>query len=311
MAQADYKKESVSLIVTIFNEAQTLPDFLQSLAQQSRLPEELVICDAASEDKSQQIVRDFAKKAPFPVELIVKASTRSVGRNLAAKKAKGQWLAITDAGTIVDRDWLKELLKKAAAKKVPLVAGYYRAQSETKLQAAIAPYFMVTPNRLDETKFLPATRSMLIKKSLWEEVGGMDESLDYAEDYPLAKKLEAKGVKMAFAKEAIVNWLPPKTIESFFKTILATAQYDVIAKVIRPKIYLVFARYLIFLLILLFFGNFYLIFLLIMLYFLWSIAKNYLNCKQAWFYLPLLQVLADLAVMLGSLLGLIQTRQQA
>lgn len=301
--KSDYKKEMLSLIVTIFNEADSLPDFLQSIEEQKLLPDEVIIVDADSSDESVKIIQKFQSQSNLKIILIQQNCSRAVGRNLAAKKAKGQWLAITDAGTVLDKNWLLELIAEQGRSQVPVVAGYYRALATSKLAAAIAPYFMVTKQRFDEKTFLPATRSMLIKKSLWEELGGLDESLAYAEDYPLAQKIKKTGVKIGVAKKAVVNWLPPDNFLSFFKTIVATAQYDVIARVIRFKIYLVFARYLIFFLILLFFCNFLLIISLMTLYLLWSILKNYQACPQAWYYLPLLQVLADLGVMWGSIKG--------
>ena len=54
-----------------YNGAKYIEEQLQSIAGQSRLPTELVICDDRSSDATQEIVRRFAESVPFTVRLIV------------------------------------------------------------------------------------------------------------------------------------------------------------------------------------------------------------------------------------------------
>ena len=307
MTKFDYKKELPSLIVTIFNEALALKDFLTSLERQSLQPGEIIFVDAGSSDGTQELLKKFIKHSSVPSKLFIKKGNRSVGRNFAVKKSRGDCLAITDAGCILDKNWLKELWKKQEETYARVIAGYYRGLADSAFQEAVIPYFLVMPERLQESSFLPATRSMLIEKSLWQEIGGLEERLEYSEDYHLANKLKKKKVKIAFAREAIVYWLPAKNIFQFWQKIFGMAKNDVLASLLRFKVYLIFLRYLIFLTILIFFNNIYLIFSLIVLYLLWAIIKNLVYCKKSFFYLPLLQVTSDVAVMLGTVAGLIQS----
>jgi len=59
-----------SIALATFNGEKYLASQLQSLARQSTLPAELVISDDCSEDHTVEIVRDFAKRAPFPVRIL-------------------------------------------------------------------------------------------------------------------------------------------------------------------------------------------------------------------------------------------------
>ena len=303
MSDKHYKKESISLIVTVLNEAATLSALLKSIAQQTLLPDELVIVDADSQDASQQLIKDFSQHSPIKVKLLVKAGNRSQGRNWAVKHSHGQWLAMTDAGCVLDKDWLAQLCLTQQQTGAEVVAGYYQALANNPLQQAIAPYFLVTSQRLKAREFLPATRSMLISRQLFRQLGGFAEHLAFAEDYALAKKMKQQQVNIAFARQALVYWLPPTNLVDFSKTVYQMAYYDVVAGVTRPKVYLIFARYLIFLGFCLFFDNLLLIFALTLIYLLWSIAKNYRNCPRAWYYLPLLQLLADCFVMTATLMA--------
>lgn len=54
---------------------------LNSIKAQSRWPDELVICDDASNDQTVSMARRFAASAPFSVRVVVNQSTMGSGRN--------------------------------------------------------------------------------------------------------------------------------------------------------------------------------------------------------------------------------------
>jgi len=60
---------STSVALCTYNGERFLSEQLASLAAQTVLPDELVICDDASVDASMRIVEDFAKNASFPVRI--------------------------------------------------------------------------------------------------------------------------------------------------------------------------------------------------------------------------------------------------
>ncbi len=144
------------------------------------------------------------------------------------------------------------------------------------------------------------TRSLLIEKKLWEELGGLNEKLKLSEDYQLMLRIKQRKIEMAFARKALVYWEPPHTFQSFINKIAAFAKSDIEAGIIRPKVLLIFARYFFFLILLLNFNLWYFVGLFL-LYILWSIYKNKHNCPKAWYLLPMMQISSDLAVMGASL----------
>ena len=306
MIKSDYKKEMLSLIVTVLNEARTIENFLLSCQKQTLKPSELIIVDAQSSDNTVDLIKNFAKASSLKIRIFVKKGNRSVGRNFAVNNSRGQWLAITDAGCVLDKNWLKELWFKQQESQALVLAGYYRGLANSVFQEASIPYFLVMPERVKEDKFLPATRSMLIKKSLWTKMGGLNETLTYNEDYQFANRLKDQGIKIAFTKKALVYWLPPTNFKQFGQKIYDFAKGDAQAGLIRSKVYLIFGRYLIFFGILLLFPNIYLIFSLMLLYLLWAMLKNLKYCPRSFFYLPLLQLLADWLIMLATCKAIIQ-----
>jgi len=351
-----------SYICTVFNEEKTIKEHLNSLLNQSKLPDEIIIVDGGSTDKTASVILvsvahpgslshnnkterfwtsqndDKNKKKKIKIKFIVKPGNRSVGRNEAIKQAKGDIILISDAGCTLNKQWVENIVKPFSDKSVDVVAGYYASHVKSIFQKCLIPYVLVMPDKVDPETFLPATRSMAIKKSVWEELGGFDERFSYNEDYVFAKQLRKKGYKIFFQKNALVYWQPRKTLKQAFIMFFNHALGDAESRIFRPKVILIFFRYLIFfsLLSLLpmspichpersdrmgFFGMHHTvrpfgcglrmtigIIAIITLYILWSILKNYRYIKHpgALFWLPVLQITSDVAVLSGAIIGLIK-----
>ncbi|HLM59151.1 MAG TPA: glycosyltransferase family 2 protein [Pyrinomonadaceae bacterium] len=88
----------LSVALCTYNGEQYLAEQLDSLAAQARTPDELVVCDDHSTDRTPDIVRDFAARAPFPVHLHANpdnvGSTRNFDR--AVGLCRGEVIALCD-----------------------------------------------------------------------------------------------------------------------------------------------------------------------------------------------------------------------
>lgn len=307
----DYRKISVSLIATVFNEQNNILEFLESYQKQTLLAEEFIIVDALSTDGTDSIIEQFAKNNPhLNIKLYRQKSKRSAARNFAVSKASAKYLAFTDAGCLLDSSWLEELVKELIESKARIVGGFFAGLAKTALQEAIVPYFLQLNRRVDKNNFVPTTRSLLMEKELWLELGGLNEKLDLSEDYQLMLEVKKRQIEIAFAKKALVYWYPPQNFFLFLRKIAAFAQSDIEAGIIRLKVISIFLRYLFFLFL---FWQFNLISFLsfFFLYLLWSVYKNYHNCPKSWYFLPILQLSSDLAIMFASLLAIPNFRSKA
>ena len=296
----------VTVIVTVRNEAQTITQLLQALAQQTVQPHLVIIADGGSSDATLKLLKESSLK---PIVLTAPGN-RSIGRNAAIKAAKTTLIAITDAGCIPASNWLEELLKTYQNSGAPVVAGYYFGLPRTPFEEAVVPYALVMPDRVDEFRFLPATRSMLLEKKVCEDVGGFDETLSDNEDYAFAHAIETAGFAIAFCKVARVGWMPRATTAGFWTMIYRFARGDVQAGLWRPKVGLIFVRYLVAVFLLLkiilsmqFVPSVLLVVAFAGLYGCWALYKNKRYVARGWYWLPVLQVLSDWAVMLGSIEG--------
>jgi len=303
----------ISFITTIFNEEKTITSLLTSLVKQTKKPDEIIIVDAGSQDKTIERIENFQKLNPFLkiTLLIKKGANRSQGRNLAIKKAKNEIIAISDAGCELDKNWLKNITYPFKDISVEVVAGYYQAKAKNIFEECVAPYALIMPDQVNPSKFLPASRSMAIRKNVWKKFVGFPEKLSDNEDFVFANTLKKGKVKIVFVKNALVYWHPRSDLKSFWIMIYRFAKGDAAAGLRYPKTATVLGRYLIgaSLLILSLKHHPLLLFWLfsVLAYFLWAILKNYRYIKKwpAFFLLPLLQITADTAVILGTIKGVI------
>jgi glycosyltransferase involved in cell wall biosynthesis len=68
---SDAPAETISVALCTYNGAKFLEEQLASLQAQERCPDELVVCDDRSTDKTVELLEAFARSAPFPVRIHV------------------------------------------------------------------------------------------------------------------------------------------------------------------------------------------------------------------------------------------------
>lgn len=276
----------VSFVTTVLNEERTIKALLDSLLRQTKKPDEIIIVDAGSTDKTRKIIKNY----PLKVKLIVKKDAkRSQARNLAIKQAKHSIITVSDAGNRLDENWLKLISLPFEDKTIDSVAGFYLTDTRTVFEQCVAPFVAVMPDKFNPKTFLPSSRSLAFTKKAWRKVGGYPPKLNTCEDLVFASQLKQK-TNMFVEPQAIVHWRQAENFRQFFRMIRGHASGDIQARY-QPhvrKIISIPLRYLLF------------IFLpwLLPLYFLWPIHKHYHYIKHplAFIYLPLLQFTSDLAV---------------
>lgn len=100
----------ISIALCTYNGEKFLSKQLESFLKQSRLPDELIICDDLSKDATIEIIEDFAKNSPFEVKLF--RNEKNLGSTKNFEKAIS--LCTGDIIFLSDQDdiWLPEKIAK-------------------------------------------------------------------------------------------------------------------------------------------------------------------------------------------------------
>ena len=100
---------SLSVALCTYNGERYLPEQLESLAGQSVLPGELVLCDDGSTDGTLALAERFAEHAPFPVRVVRNAKNLGSTENFAhcIGLCQGDVIALADQDDI----WLPQKLE--------------------------------------------------------------------------------------------------------------------------------------------------------------------------------------------------------
>ena len=88
---------TLTVVLPVRNEADTLPRLLADLAAQSLLPAEVIVIDDASEDGTLDAV-ETAGPFPFPMRILANPSTgKKAGLSCGIREARTEWVVGIDA----------------------------------------------------------------------------------------------------------------------------------------------------------------------------------------------------------------------
>lgn len=221
---------TVSLICTVRDEADTIADLLDSMLAQSRLPDEIVVNDCGSRDATAVIVQSYAAR-DARIRLVRGGYNIPSGRNHAIAAARGTLIACTDAGLVLDRDWLARII--APLEQEPhaadLVGGFYSPAPRSIFELALGATNYPDAEEIVAERFLPSGNSMAFRKHVWEAVGGFPEWADHCEDLIFDQQVIRAGYRWVFVPDARVWFRPRESLIAFARQYFFYARGDGVA----------------------------------------------------------------------------------
>jgi glycosyltransferase involved in cell wall biosynthesis len=215
----------VSVIATVKNEGEAIRPLLDSLIQQSRLPDEVVICDGGSTDNTLEVLQEY--KTWLPLRIIVAPGANiSQGRNRAIAAAGSEIIAATDAGVVLSPYWLEDLVRPIEAGETAVAAGWFEPDPFTDFEVVMGATVLPERADVDPATFLPSSRSVAFLKSAWAEVGGYPEWLDYSEDLVFDLVLRERFGPFVFVDTAVAYFRPRGSLRAFFRQYFYYARGD-------------------------------------------------------------------------------------
>ncbi len=216
----------ISLIATVLNEGESIHGLLRSIERQTRPPDEIVIVDGGSRDDTVAIIRGYADQLPLRL-LIEPGFNISQGRNRAINAARGDIIAVTDAGVRLNDDWLERItepLRQSPA--LNAVGGFFVADARTPFEIALGATTLPLAREIDPDSFLPSSRSIAFRKAAALRVGLYPEWLDFCEDLVFDLRLRREAGPFAFEPAAIANARPRSTLRQYFRQYYFYARGD-------------------------------------------------------------------------------------
>ncbi|MCL6087751.1 MAG: glycosyltransferase [Actinobacteria bacterium] len=158
----------------------------------------------------------------------------SEGRNIAIDCSENEIICASDAGCILDRNWVYEITKfeipvkdeEDNHKQYNIVGGYNHPVALSFSEKILAMCIMPRLKEIKPDKFMPSSRNISFKKSAWEKAGGYPESLDYGEDMKFNFNLRKAGYNIGFNPDAIVYWRMRENIILIFKQFFRYSKGD-------------------------------------------------------------------------------------
>lgn len=217
---------TVSVVVTVRDEAGSIETLLASLAAQRCPPDEIVIVDGGSTDATPAILAAWAARLPLRV-LARPGANISAGRNAGIVAARGAIIAVTDAGVRLAPDWLAALLAPFEADPATqAVGGFFAPDPRTPFELALGATTLPTRADVRPETFLPSSRSLALRRTAWERAGGYPEWLDYCEDLIFDLKLREACGPFAFAPAALAYFRPRPDLWAFWHQYFRYARGD-------------------------------------------------------------------------------------
>ena len=208
---------AVTIIIVNYNAGHKLARCLAHLAKQSCRNFETIVVDNGSTDDS--IAAALADGASFELIEAGKNLGFAAANNLAAKTARGEWLAFLNPDAYATPTWLEELLN--AAERYPDADAFgstqYCAENPAKLDGAGDVYHIAgVPYRghfgwpaaklpAEGETFAACAAAALYRRKTFDALDGFDERFFcYGEDVDLGFRLRLRGGRTIQAPKAVV-----------------------------------------------------------------------------------------------------------
>jgi glycosyltransferase involved in cell wall biosynthesis len=126
-------------------------------------------------------------------------------RNAGISRAKGRFLAFTDADCLPDSTWLAVAVEQFEASGADLIAGRIELFSESPTWAALYEFAFAFRQERYVLGGAAATANLLVRANVIEHAGHFDDSLETAGDFEFCRRAVATGFRLSYCENAIVR----------------------------------------------------------------------------------------------------------
>ncbi len=207
---------SISIISTTLNCIEGLQDclerFIQELDGQRFL--EIVIVDGGSSDGTWELLQEFQQRNPRIRVFQDIGANISRGRNLAVEYSQGNVILSFDSGCQMVDGYLALMVQPFLDDAdCDVTGGKTVVVGENFFEKTVAALQQETP----KDTFNPSSRSIAFRRSIFEKIGGYDESVLAGEDTHFNHKWRNAGAKYIHVSEAKAFWRVRPSLGSLYR----------------------------------------------------------------------------------------------
>jgi len=183
----------VSIVIPCYNQGEFLADSVGSALAQTHKAVEIIVVDDGSDDEKTRAA--MAKLPPEVTLLRTENHGLPAARNYGIEAACGEFICCLDADDMLHEDYIREtaaLLRSDTAGEYAVVTTGVRNFGEENRPGRTEPF---DPMRLLLGNCLHV--ASLFRKSVWQQVGGYDETLPGYQDWEFWISIVERGYKWA------------------------------------------------------------------------------------------------------------------
>jgi glycosyltransferase involved in cell wall biosynthesis len=184
----------ISIIITCYNYGKFIEDAVSSVIRQTFSDYEVIIIDDCSTDqftigKIKELHQLYENNNKFNLILLPKNIGVCGARNLATKKARGEYILYLDADDMIEKTCLSKMYSKMVNNNYDIVGclSHEFNKKISYLKPKNNMIFKFSNRNFDKFKFCfkcQISITSLFKKEIWDRVGGFRENMkNGAEDY--------------------------------------------------------------------------------------------------------------------------------
>lgn len=240
---------SVSVVIPCFNEERFIGKVLHNLARQyDQNRYEILVVDGMSEDRTREIVSQFAEANRTLSVCVVDNPQRNIptALNLGIRHATGDVIVRMDAHSLPSENYVRRCVQLLNDSDVAVVGMPWRIQpgADTAVAQAIslavshpfgigdAKYRLAAANGTSAVDTVPFG---VFRKSLWEKLGGFNEELLANEDYDFNYRARLAGGKVLLDAEGHCDYFARPTLKALANQYLRYGKWKAQMVKLHPR----------------------------------------------------------------------------
>lgn len=213
----------ISLLIPCHNEEKSIKYCVLSCLNQTVKANEIIVVNDGSTDNSLNILKKFKNQIKI-INISKPTGNKSYAQEKGLKYVTGDILITTDGDTIMDSDFVKNIISEFKDKNVIAVSGYVKSRKENWLTACRQIEYIIgqeihkTAQAYINAQFVipgcaAAFRTNIFRKHISFDHDTLTEDLDFT------FKHHEKSLKIKFCKKAVVYTQDPSTLADYVNQI--------------------------------------------------------------------------------------------